>query len=177
MKQYKDYISKLAREGKNEIFFNSGPEHAAFVMGTIFENANAYVKIYAANFSGQISNKPDYQNGLEKYLLKGKKVKILLQSDKFNSVKEKPDVFRLLKFYSLINPNQIEIKTHPYRLVENEGDSEIHFTVADNKMYRIEEDVDSFTARGNFNNGEEAATLSNLFDKVWAMDGATPISL
>ncbi|MDE3213157.1 MAG: hypothetical protein KGM98_07975, partial [Bacteroidota bacterium] len=150
--EYSHYIRDLAVQNKDVVFFNSSREHASIVMGTMYEFAEKEVKIYCSHFSGEISGQAEYQRGLEKYLSKGQKLKILMQRDKYESRATPPEIFRLLRLYYIINPESIEIKTHPY-IVHKEGSDarEIHFMVADDRMYRLEEDISRFTAVCNFN--------------------------
>ena len=39
MDEYKNYITDLAESMSPDIFYNSSPDHASIVMGTIFSNA------------------------------------------------------------------------------------------------------------------------------------------
>lgn len=167
MNEYQLYIHNLAITGKDAVFYNSGPEHASFVLQKIFENASNTVNIYAGCFSGEISNQANYKEAMEKFLQrKGVKLKILLQNGKLAEQKKEPEIFQLLRFYSILNKDSIEIKKHPYHLQKDDG-REIHFTVADNKMYRLEDDIEKFTAIGNFNDPLESNSLSLLFDDIF----------
>ena len=164
---YRAYILSLATQDRDVIFYNSSEHHGAFVMGTMFSKAKDTVKIFAGNFSGHISNKPDYKKGLEIFLRKGGNVEILLQEEKFETLDKRPDIFQLLGIFKMLNHEQVKIKTHPFS-VSNASKSEVHFMVADGKMYRIEDDVDNFTAAANFNDPKTAKTLTNLFDEIFA---------
>lgn len=171
MTEYNEYIRELADELKNVVFYNSGPEHAALVMGTIFSKSNEIVKLYAGSFSGDVSAKEYYTKALEGFLNRGGKLQILLQKEKLEKkIKEKgePTVFDLLKYYSIINPGSISIKIHPFQIIKENGGREIHFTVGDNRMYRLEDDVDNFTAVGNFNDPNESKELAAIFDKIFS---------
>jgi hypothetical protein len=165
MDTYKNYIKDLANSGSDAVFYNSGPQHAALVMGTIFENSDKCVKICAGNFSGEISNSSEYRNGLEIFLRKGGKLQILLQEEKLNNLKKEPELFDFLRFYSIIKPNNIVIKTHKSKFINDED--EVHFTIGDDKMYRLETNIEKFTAVGNFNDNKTAALLTKLFDEVF----------
>lgn len=166
--EYKDYIRSLASQDKNVVFFNSGPEQAAFVLSTMFEHAKNDVKIYAGNFAGNISSQKNYKEGLQKYLRTGGKLRILLQQDKIDPAAKEPDIFELLRFFSVIKPDQISIKKHSFRVTKGEGTPEMHFAVADDKMYRLEEDIEKFKAVCNFNDKEVVSKLSKLFDEIYS---------
>jgi len=171
MNQYREYIKDLAKNDKNVVFYNSGPEHAALVMATIFKNAKDTVRIFAGNFSGEISSQPEYRSTLESFLGKGGKLKVLLEKEKLDDGNE-PKLFDILRFYSIINHKNIELRKRAqkvYRVDETkENDShEVHFTVADDKMYRVEDDTKLFTAFGNFNDPEAAKHLISIFDDIF----------
>jgi hypothetical protein len=166
--EYKEYIRSLASQDKNVVFFNSGPEQAAFVLSTMFEHAKNDVKIYAGNFAGNISSQKNYKDGLQKFLRTGGRLRILLQQDKFGSPSKEPEIFELLRFFSVIKPEQISIKMHPFRVTRGEGTPEMHFAVADDKMYRLEEDIEKFRAVCNFNDKEVVQKLSKLFDEIYS---------
>jgi hypothetical protein len=173
MNQYREYIKDLAKQGKSVVFYNSGPDHAALVMATIFATAKDTIRVFAGNFSGEISSKEEYRNGLENFLSRGGKIKVLLEKEKFESRTEEPKIFDILRFYSIINPKNVEVKKHSNKLFrageEKEKNQlhEIHFTVADGKMYRVEDDTKSFTAFGNFNDAEASKNLSLIFDDIF----------
>jgi hypothetical protein len=175
MNEYREYIRNLAEQDSDVVFHNAGNKHAALVMGTMFEFANDNVKIFAGNFSGDVSNLEDYRVGLEKYLCKGKKLQILLQEEKLNGDKE-PNLFQLLRLYYIVNPEQIEIRKHPSKVMQSEG-NEIHFATADNKMYRLEDDIVSFTATGSFNDTETAKKLNTIFDKIFYSEKSQILNL
>lgn len=178
-KEYKEYIRGLAQQNRNVVFFNSSADHGAFVMSTIFDNAKTAVKIYCGNFSGDISKNDHYRLSLKNYLHRGGKLQILLQEEKLK-LNPNPHIFDILKLYSITNDN-ISIRQHPYKIgMPKEGKSdvnEVHFTVADDKMYRIEEDIDKFTAIGNFNDVEKSKELSKFFDTIFADPQTTEVVL
>lgn len=127
---------------------------------------------------GEISGRPEYQKGLEKFLSLGKKLQILMQKDKHAMDQKPPGIFNLLKLYSIVNPESIKIKTHPYTVQRQGADSgEIHFMVADERMFRIEEDISKFTAVGNFNDPTNAGKLSRVFDEIITSKNAISVTL
>lgn len=183
MKEYREYIKDLAKNDKNVVFNNSGPVHAALVMSTIFETAKKNLKILAGCFSGHISNNEEYRKSLEKYLSQGGKIKVLLDKTKFETnfefLKKEPKIFDVLRFYSIINPDQVSIKKYTTPVTRSEkGVSEpheVHFTVADDKMYRVEDNIETFVAFGNFSDAETSKILNSIFDAMF--DNGEPIPL
>jgi len=174
MEQYKAYIHELAKAGKDTVFFNSGQHHASLVMGTIFNYAKNDVRIYAGGFSGHVSDTIDYKQGLEKFLRGGGNLKVLLQESKLEE-KTPPKIFELIKYYHLLNPDKVQVKKHPFKVRKPGLEDEIHFTVADGKMFRVEDNIETFTAVGNFNSPTESQILETLFDKMYNSEEAKPV--
>lgn len=168
---YCQYIEKLSEGiGKDEVFYNKGQEHAAFVMSKIFEKSSNEVKIFAGCFSGEISNSQIYQEALVDFISRGQKVKILLQKKEFDQYFKDngiPQTIDILKYYHILYPNKIEVKIHPYKYKTHEKE-EVHFTIGDDKMYRLEVDTKSFQARGNFNDPIKTKEFDALFEDIWA---------
>jgi len=136
------------------------------VLGTMFEFASKEIKVYSGNLCDEVTNNDIFKKGLEKFLKGGGIIKILVQKSKMQTLKQEPAIFNLLRYYATINPKQVSIKQHDLRIKYGLSDKEAHFTTADGKMYRIEDDIDKYTATGNFNDTITASVLNNLFDNV-----------
>ena len=165
MQGYKDYISDLAKNEKPVVFFNSGPDHAALVMENIFRYTDKKIKIFAGNLSGKVSNQDNYKAGIMDLWERGGNFQILLQSHKLTELAEDPPLFKLLRYFKSVRPESVEIKKDAIKVVD--GDNEIHFTTGDGKMYRIENNTDSYSATGNFNDPVTVEKLNNLFDSLF----------
>ena len=64
----------------------------------------------------------------------------------------------------------------PYRTSDPDK-KEVHFTLGDNKAYRIETDIEKRTAECNFNNPELATETVDFFDHLFNRDDAKEIDL
>ena len=172
---YREYILDLANSDRNVVFYNSGPQHGAFVLATIFSKAENNIKIFNGGFSGEISSDRLYQENLLDFLVKGGKLEILCNQ---NEVK-KSDFFNLLAFYNELIPGSITVKQTTTIVTKGDTENAIHFAVADNKMYRVEDDIDNYTAFCNFNDPEQAQILSSLFDGIFNNEDhdSTPVDL
>lgn len=168
---YKEYIESLAAGAEPVEFYNSGPEHAAIVLSTIFKTAKQYVKVYCANMlSEAVSNSEDYRNALDEFL------------SRFSAAENQPrlqiiftnpieDAFRGAPIYKILckHRNKVDIR----RMQEGMGGIKYkgipaHFTCADNRMYRLETDIVNKKAFGNFNDPEGAEIINTVFDKWWS---------
>lgn len=155
---YFNYIETLARDNKNTVFLNSSAEHASYVMSRIFKYSVNHVKIFAGNLSGRVSNDYEYIINLNRFLTNGGRLSVLLQE--YNETSP-PSIFILFKKHKWnINIAKSGLKYY------TDQEEEIHFTVGDERMYRLETDVNEFIASGNFNDPEMATMFSTYFDNA-----------
>lgn len=164
LEAYKKSIESLADSKDSMIFMNSGKEHAAIVMGNIFKHSKKDIRVFAGNLNGDVSNSPYYQKYLSKFLDSGGKLKILLQEYDENNP---PEIFNLFSSIDFFYPENVEIKLSNTALVSDDTNNNIHFTVGDSSMYRIENDVDKYLAKGSFNSPEKANYLIEIFDDIF----------
>lgn len=158
MASYKEFVENLASEGRDELFFNSGPTHAAIVMSRIFKYSSDIIRIYCGGFNGAISNDEEYLKYLELFLKKGGNLKILVEED---LSKQQSKIYGILQKYK----SNVEFYPTPFRVIGSKG-KPMHFTVGDDKMLRLETGVDDYTAQVNFGNKDDAKIFSNIFDDL-----------
>jgi hypothetical protein len=164
LEEYKKSIESLANNRDSMIFMNSGNEHAAIVMGNIFKHSKQDIRIFAGNLNGAVSGDDYYQEHLSNFLDSGGKLKILLQEfDKNNP----PEIFNLFSSVDFFYPENVEIKLSNTTLVSEDTETKVHFTVGDSSMYRIENDVEKYLAKGSFNNPDKANYLIEIFDEIF----------
>jgi phosphatidylserine/phosphatidylglycerophosphate/cardiolipin synthase-like enzyme len=166
--RYENKVKSLANTKSNELHYNSGADHASIVMESIFDTASEEIKIFAGNFNEEVCQKPGerYIQSLKRYLLKGVKIKVLLNDS--GSIGQKNLVLSLLKRYSSNDfyKDNISVKT-TNKTVSRDDFKNIHFTVGDNRMYRLEYDTQSFLAEFSFNREEKSKSLSLEFDTIF----------
>ena len=146
---YKKYIKNLADQGSSSLFFNSSKEHASCIMANIFRKSNEEICIVAGNLNGDVSSNPRYQSELLSFLGRGGKLKVLLTNP---DLETPSDTISLLM--SSKNSGQVSIKNTNGSLVKMEiegNENEVHWTIGDNKMIRIEHDTKNYLAFGSFN--------------------------
>ena len=157
---YKDFVEDLAKKGEDKVFFNSGPIHASIVMSRIFKYSTNTIRIFSGGFHGAVSNDSEYLCELDSFLSRGGKVKVLVENYNSNNNSK---IYKILSKY--FNTGQIEIKKTTARV--NSGGSPIHFTIGDDRMLRLETNVNDFKAQVNFNNSKETAVFIEVFDKIF----------
>lgn len=176
MDAYKNYIEDLAKgDGQNVVFLNSGPIHASYVMENIFRSSKDCVKIYAGYLSGEVSGQERYMDSLSNFVQKGGKIKILLQEQKKEPQMTNPPIFKLLHFLSIICPDSIEVREATVEVKEAASQDEVHFTIGDESKYRLENNIKTFSASGNFNDPITVAELDEIFEKLFSK--AKPVNL
>jgi hypothetical protein len=168
---YHKQIFQLAKDKKDEIFFNSSKEHASIVHQAIMKYATDYVYIYSSSLCTEISNNSIYCDYVDDFLGKNANhlIKIVL-TNYDESFLTKPLALILNKYNK-----QVEIKSFKGKIFHN--GKEIHFTVSDDCAFRLETDIEKHMAYGNFNGKAQAMNLKNLFLKVFSSTLVKPVIL
>ena len=174
-KKYAEKINKLAENGgTNAVFYNSNERHAAIVLHALVKNASDYIKILCCNMCTDVSNNQDYLNALDSFLSgnENRKIQILLVN--YNDIFIKQPIARLLARYS----GQVSVK----RMVDTNTDiclngRPVHFTVSDNRAFRLETDIEKKMAYGNFKDEYNAQILCSVFERYFNSDNAQAVSL
>ena len=86
--------------------------------------------------------------------------------------------FRDLPIAALLRKynRQVEIRSREGVDVNFDG-KPVHFTMADDKAFRIETDIKAKMAFGNFNNPEQASVLNRVFDRFFNQPETVAITL
>jgi hypothetical protein len=166
---YQKKIEELASEGKNEVFYNSSEAHATAVLTSMVRHSHNEIKILCGSMCSEVSNDQEYMKELALFLDRNGKLKIILA--KYNE----QDNFRQKPIYKLLKPyidGQVIIKKID-STISYKG-SPAHFTVADNKAFRLEIDIEKRIAFGNFNDPKSVQSLSDMFNNVF--ENAKPLS-
>ena len=143
----------------------------------IFQTAEKEVRIFAGCLCHHVGNKQEYIIALSEFLERGGSLKILLNKyDK--EVAKTSGLYKRLAYYKE-QKFPVEVKettAHPF-LTNDPDRKEVHFTVADEKSYRIETDIEKRTAECNFNNSELAKGIIKFFDGLFVREDAKEIDL
>lgn len=178
---YRQFVASLAHgdngNGINRTFLNSDEEKALVVLVELFKTAKQTVRIFAANLCNHVGSKDEYVEALSDFIETGGEVRILLNNYQEDQLLQSK-LFKRLAYYQStkgkVFVKQTTVKPY-YKGDENK--TEVHFTIADNKGFRIETDVEKRTARCNFNNPEEAAPTAEFFDGVFNGPNSSVINL
>ena len=170
---YSDHLFDLAKNKKDEVFFNSSFDHAKVVHQALAKYAEKYIYIYSRSLCSEISNNQEYCQYILEFLESStdNQIKIILTDYDADNLKGKPIAKILAKF-----PNQVQLKSYKGK-VWYEG-KPVNFTVTADRAFRLETDIENYRAFGNFNSPEQAQGLRNTFDKLFNNDVLTePINL
>lgn len=178
---YRQFVMSLAHgnngNGVNRTFLNSDEDKALVVLVELFRSAKHVVRIFAANLCNHVGSKDEYIEALSDFIEAGGEVRILLNNYQEDQISQSK-LFKRLAFYQSTG-NRVVIKQTPVKpyYTGDESKKEVHFTIADDKGFRIETDVEKRTARCNFNNPEEATSTAEFFDGVFNSPNSSSINL
>ena len=166
---YAEEIFMLAENKKNEIFYNSSAEHAIIVHQALMKTAEKYVCIFSSSMCSEISNNTEYIAYVRSFLegSKDRSIKILL-TDYSNDFWKKP-IAELLAHY----PQQVRVKKYDGNAYYK--DHPAHFTITDDRAFRLETDIEKHMAFGNFNSEGQARALKEVFDKMFVSKLASDV--
>lgn len=178
LEQYREFIQMLSETSDDRIFLNKGPEHAKVVLEQIFKQSKESVRIFAGNLTRVVGDDPDYIAALSDFVQNdGSSVRILLNDYNEELAKESKLYMRLAYFKS--KGKDIVVKStnaKPYRKSDPEQ-KEFHFTVGDEKAYRMETDIKERKAEGSMNRAETAAPMAAFFDSLFNSDQSKVIDI
>lgn len=164
LEEYINLIHSYAEERRNIEFLNSGENHALNVFVEIFSHAEHHIRIYAHSLCSDMPNDEKYIETLSDFIEKAEsELEIILQEINLEKIINS-QLFRRLHYHIKKGAN-----IHIYRtdvIVHNTDNSEAHFTVGDDCMYRVEKDVKTRSAYCNMNDEKFAAYLIKLFEDI-----------
>lgn len=171
MEQYKNEILALAVNKTNQIFYNSSEAHAEIVHQAIVKTAENYICIFSGSLCTEISNNTQYCELMDQFLAGNPQRRVRIVLTDFNSYfKNRPlfDVFRKHK-------EQVEMRSFQGSVRRN--GNPVHFAFADDRMFRLETDIEKHMAFGNFNSPEQVKSLKSVFDNVFGRSSVVDYGL
>lgn len=168
---YDKFIQELALNSDDLTFTNSSEVHALSILRATFMYSKHYVYMFSNKLDACVFNDQELISEAKNFLREGNhKLHIAIQDDTFT-----PERCEFSKQLLTEFPNSVEIK-------KAEKDSkvskiDINFTVADDKAYRLENDIAKKTATGSFDDKETSSILKSLFDKIFQNDSMCAVNL
>lgn len=165
--EYRTLIHQLAKNNSTKVFYNQDAQHAEIVLTEIFEKSKDIIRIFAAQLNDNPPVSDEYIRKLSDFIENGGKVRILLNKYEPANILNS-ELFKRLAFYTL-KQKDIQVKeTSATVYYTNDPDKkELHFTIGDSCIYRIETDVEARMAEGSFNNEVVAKKFIDMFDRLF----------
>jgi sensor histidine kinase YesM len=158
---YATDIFKWAESKTDTVFYNSSAEHAAIVHHALVKYSEKYIDIFSSSMCSEISNNSDYCQLIKTFLDRDNTHKINIIFTDYDEDFVQTNIASLLAKY----PFQVTIKRYDGQVMYK--DRPVHFTVADDRAFRLETDIEKHMAFGNFNSVNQAKALKDTFDKIF----------
>jgi len=167
IEDFKKAIKTLAESNNDFVFNHKGKAKSSYVLGTIFQHAQNYVKMFVGDFNGAISDNEYYLKNLQDFLSRGGRIEVLIQDIRTIP----PKAYKLISRYKGIKTDEREKvvieRINEKVLLEWENEKrEMHFAIADDKMFRIEYDIDEYKGIASFNSPDVVEKLNGKFDDL-----------
>ena len=160
---YSKAVSYYANNKENNVLSNEGVGHAIVVFENIFRTAENKVSIYAKNIfapNNEVTCSASYIGEVRNFLNKpNTSLQILLQEydeeTSYNVLRDE------LKKYQ----DKVTVKVNREKKVKVAGD-DVHFCIADGRMYRMEYNTEGRKARCNFNDPDAVTKFQGVFTRL-----------
>ncbi|WP_308764955.1 hypothetical protein [uncultured Bacteroides sp.] len=164
--EYREYVRFLSQNNENRVFLNSDEEKAIVVFSELFAKAQKNVRIFAGCLSNSVSNSNDYISGISDFIARGGEVRILLNRYSKEKALESNLLKRLAFYQTEGKPVSIQTCNDKPYFSNDPDNKEVHFTVADGEIYRIETDIESRKSICNMNDQIMGEKLELFFDTL-----------
>ncbi|MDR2938115.1 MAG: hypothetical protein LBU92_04155 [Prevotellaceae bacterium] len=166
MTEYERTIKNLAKEKKNEVFYNSSDSHARVVLNNMVENAERYVHIVCGNMCTEVSSNPEFLDVVKAFLSKDASRTFYVLFDEYKECFLETEIAKLLSLY----PTQVKVKKLKSETHLAYKEQRAHLAISDGRAFRLETDVDKKMAFGNFNDEENVKVFEEVFNSYFEDD-------
>lgn len=155
-------VENYAKDKDTGLYSNSGPIHAAIVLGNIFNNTEKSIYAFVEDLNGTVSNNPYCVQYFDK-MLKNNDIDInyiLRKNPLINADEPKKVVINKLlrrRDNDRGNTKLFILKNEYHNIFEN------NFTLSDEIAYRYEDDIKNYIAKFSFNDKKTSETLLDIF--------------
>ena len=168
---YAEKIFQLAKDKTDEVFYNSSSEHAIIVHQALVQNAESYVYIFSSSMCSEVSNNTEYVEIVKNFLSNNQNHNIKIILTDYSEDFPKSPIAEVLAKHS----KQVEIKKYDGKVMYN--GNPVHFTISDDRAFRLETNIEKRMAFGNFNSPHQAKGLKEIFNTIFSSSDAEPIRL
>lgn len=171
---YAQAVQNLADGEVDHVLMNSGNDHAKIIFKNIFRTAKNYVYIAAGDLLNcEVVNNHEYITALRQFLdRKGSRLRVMV-SDYDDSKAKQSDFFKTLSQY----PGEKVIVQDMHGAKIYASGNQVHFCVADDRIYRLETDVRNRKATCNFKDPDYSSILKRVFEGFCDSENITSVKL
>lgn len=178
MQNYSLFVKSLAKQQVNQVFLNSDEDKMISVFVEIFNSSSDIVRIFAGNLCNLSTESSIYIEALSDFIERKGKLRVLLND--FDIIKtQQTNLYKRLAYYKAEGAD-IEIKAtsvNPYVIAQNGERVNVHFSIGDNKSYRLENDTVNITAICNMHDPDTANEFVAVFDKIFDSERSIVVDL
>lgn len=160
--EYFALIDECARTSKDLTIPNSEPKHAAYLIKTLFKNADAVIRFFTGNLFEGVFGDQELQEEACKFIRgdANHSIRIAYQGEL--------DISKSTFIQKILKDNQRKGSLNIWDASKKYPDYENHFAVMDNKAFRFELDHAKTKAIANFGDFKNAIKLVGIFDRISA---------
>lgn len=172
---YERKVRRLAYNKEPYLIDNKSSQHAIILLKYIFETAEDNIQIVAGTLNSSVTNSKAYIQALEAFLKKPDTTVdiIVMESPSRDLCKTEGTLWYHLYNLSPEKKNRVKIKHSDgakfLRTNQDKKDEkvEVHFTLADSTMFRMETNTDKRSALASFNAPAIVKRMENTFYRVF----------
>ncbi len=161
---YSESVSFSADNRLNNVLYNKGNEHAIIIFSNMFRTAKQEILLYAKNIfsnKNEVTSSISYINSLVNFLeRKNTQMKILL------SEYDPENDYNLLRESIIKYKDKIIIRINAGQFIKRNSES-IHLCIGDNRMYRLEYNIEERKAICNFNDITSCTKFTFFFNQLF----------
>lgn len=167
-KLYKEMVEHLSRDKVSRFFYGINNEQAIIVLSNIFSSSERIVRLVSNKLSEEITNDEAYREALSRFLNRNDtKLEIFVYNYEPNN-----PIYTLLSQYS----DKVTLKrSKGAKFTLN--DRVVNFCIGDDRMFRIERDIDLRMSECNFKDAKTCDNLIKSFNEIYQSDSSETIRL
>lgn len=169
LKEYQEYLERLAAENSEEIFTNAGIEHASVLMATMFKNTQCRIRMYSTGLRPNLITTEPYFEEFKKFFNNMTDKDVSIMVEELSAIDALP--FTIVKSAMRKFPDKIKVRLikpeDRAKINEELGFEHCNFTIFDGQRFRLEYEPSEYKAIGSFNHNDWAERLIALYDNAF----------
>lgn len=173
MEQYRTAVQNYARDGVDYLFHNRGDEHALIILSNIFRNARSHIRIVANRlYNDEVVNTEEYIGSMKAFLdQKDTRLSIFITTkptkEEVTQYGPETTFYWMLYNHPAYRQGRVEIKEGQGSFFKNPDGRQVNFCTGDDRMFRLENNIEERQAIANFNDERSTRQLIEAFDSVY----------